>query len=194
MHQQDELKRLHESSTVSIEETSNSIFTVVVDGATYTLDLDKNPVLGKGAFARSYRLRDPETQDPTDIVLKMPHDRGKGFLMHEEYKELPASERAGYRVLEAAGGTCLLSNYGGLDLNKLFSMDPEMGGMRQRSLNVFSQKIETVNIFLQMLNRVGALHADNIFHMDLHFGNVVYHRQNDELRLIDFGVSKKVML
>ena len=154
MHKQDELKGLHESSAVSLEETSDTTFTVVVDGATYTLDLDKDPVLGKGAFARSYRLRDPETQEPTDIVLKMPHDRGKGFLMHEEYKELPESERGGYRVLEAPGGTCLLSNYGGLDLNKLFSMGPKMGGMRQRALNVFAQKIETVNIFLQMLNRV----------------------------------------
>ena len=36
------------------------------------------------------------------------------------------------------------------------------------------------------------MHENNIMHRDLHFNNIVYEKKNEKIKIIDFGIAKKL--
>ena len=74
-----------------------------------------------------------------------------------------------------------LEDFGGQSLNYLPSQD-------KLSLEEF------LNIAIKITDALRLIHAANIIHKDINPSNIVYNRETEELKIIDFGISTRLSL
>ena len=54
-------------------------------------------------------------------------------------------------------------------------------------------QLEIKDIIFQLINTLVYVHSQNICHRDIKPENILYDRENKKIKIIDFGISKKIV-
>lgn len=145
-------------------------------------DFDIIKVLGQGNFSTIYLAKSKESEEPVAIKIF----KNKSNEIENEYAVLQNLDHPNImKVFEiihdkASGNKILIMEFAGDRTLKDIQLHNEP--------QIFSEE-ETIKIFLQILDAVDYLHLRKVAHCDLKMENVVYNRDAETVKLIDFGFS-----
>jgi len=145
-------------------------------------DFEIVKVLGQGNFSTIYLAKSKETDDPVAIKIF----KNKSNEIENEFAVLQELDHPNImKVFEiihdkSSGNKILIMEFAGDRTLKDIQLHNEP--------QIFSEE-ETIKIFLQILDAVDYMHLRKVAHCDLKMENIVYSRETEAVKLIDFGFS-----
>ena len=143
-------------------------------------------LLGEGGFGMVYQLKDQEGKDIAFKILKM------WEIMPREQDAIRDRFRREFLAGKISSPYIVRSHFqGNLHGNPYILMEFCPGGNLQEKLTAIQEPNALKKVALQILNGLGALHAEGVIHRDLKPENVLFDSRGNAC-LTDFGISGHV--
>ena len=140
--------------------------------------------LGEGSFGKIFSGVNTNTDEEVAVKIEKLDENS---LLKNEAKV--------YKLLENIPGIPRLRSYGTegkFNYMVIDLLDKSLEDIRIKSGNTLSLKI-VLALGIQMLKRIECVHLEGIIHRDIKPDNFLMKKDNNQIYLIDFGLSKRYL-